>query len=81
MANMKRAPKHLVAVAKGSGRILAAYEINNSAWFTDGVNRRRKRIVAVPLKDKKNANASKMQGMRYTGKRQGGAVSYGHGVG
>jgi len=81
MAKRSCAPKHLVAVAKGSGRILAVFEIDNDGWFTDGVNRRRKRIVAVPLKNKKTPNANGMQGMEYIGKRQGGAVSYGRGVG
>ena len=75
------APRYLVAVAKGSGRILAVFEIDNSGWLSDGVNRRRKRIVAVPLNYKNEPNANGMQGMEYLGNRRGGAVSYGSMVG
>jgi hypothetical protein len=69
------APDVLVAVAKGSGRILAVFEIDNKGWFDDRANK--ERVVAVPLKDKSKANANGMQGKEYTGNRQGGSVSYG----
>jgi hypothetical protein len=71
----KGAPRFLVAVAKGSGIILASFEIENYGWVRDkGVYR------AVPLKDKSNANANDVQGKTYIGSRQGGNVSYGPGV-
>ena len=73
----KRAPKLLVAVAKGNGRILGAFEIDNRRW----VRNRQNRFVAVPLKNKTNANFRNLQGKLYTGNRQGGAVSYGSQVG
>lgn len=71
------APKLLVAVAKGNGRILGAFSIANARWRPnkDG------QFVAVPLKDKTNANFRKLQGNLYTGDRQGGAVIYGAKVG
>jgi hypothetical protein len=69
------APDVLVAVVKGSGRILAVFKIDNKGWFKDPENQ--KRLVAVPLKNSNDANANGMQGKEYTGKRQGGAVSYG----
>jgi hypothetical protein len=69
------APDVLVAVAKRSGRILAVFKIDNKRWFSDPENQ--KGIVAIPLKNPAKANANHMQGMEYTGKRQGGAVSYG----
>lgn len=81
MKKKSRAPKYLVAVAKGSGRILAVFEIDNRRWLEDGANQKGMGIVAVPLKDKNKPNANNMQGMEYTGKRQGGAVIYGKGVG
>jgi hypothetical protein len=81
MSKKSCAPKYLVAVAKGSGRILASFKIDNGGWLKDNVNRRRRSIVAVPLKDKKAPNANGLQGMEFTGKRQGGSVSYGHKVG
>ena len=67
------APKLLVAVVKGNGRILGAFAIDNARWrpIKDG------KFVAVPLKDKTNANFQKLQGKLYTGNRQGGAVTYG----
>lgn len=73
----KSAPKLLVAVAKGNGRILGSFSINNAWWRPnkDG------QFVAVPLKDKTNANFRKLQGKLYTGSRQGGAVTYGAKVG
>jgi hypothetical protein len=77
MKTRSHAPKYLVAVAKGSGRILAVFEIDNSRWLQDRENQKGRGIVAVPLKDKNNPNANQMQGMEYTGKRQGGAVVYG----
>ncbi len=66
------APKFLVAVAKGSGIILAVFEIDNQRW-----TKRKGLYEAVPLKDKSNANANQMQGKVYTGSRQGGSVFYG----
>jgi len=74
------APRLLVAVAKRSGIILAVFKIDNKGWFSDPENQKPKnnpKLVAIPLKDKNNANANGMQGKEYTGKRQGGAVSYG----
>lgn len=73
----ERAPQLLVAVAKGNGRILGAFEIDNRRW---GLNRL-KRFVAVPLKDKTKANFKNLQGKTYVGNRQGGAVTYGSKVG
>lgn len=69
------APDVLVAVAKGSGRILGVYEIDNAGWFSLPENS--DKLLAVPLKDANNANFNGMQGKVYTGKRQGGAVTYG----
>ena len=74
------APNFLVAVAKTSGIILAAFKIDNKRWFEDRANRSGQGLVAIPLKDKNKADANGMQGMEYTGKRQGGAVSYGDGI-
>jgi hypothetical protein len=71
----KGAPRFLVAVAKGSGIILATFEINNDRW-----TRYKGDYQAVPLKDKRNANANGLQGKTYVGSRQGGSVSYGPGV-
>jgi hypothetical protein len=78
------APYFLVAVVKGSGRILAVFEIDNKRWFSDPENqepekkpKNQKRLVAVPVKISKGANANGMQGKQYTGNRQGGAVLYG----
>ena len=73
----ERAPKLLVAVAKGNGRILGAFEIDNRRWALN----RLKRFVAVPLRDKTNANFRNLQGKTYVGNRQGGAVTYGSKVG
>jgi hypothetical protein len=71
----KGAPRFLVAVAKGSGIILASFEIKNDRWTRyQGVYR------AVPLKDKSNANANDLQGKKYIGSRRGGNVTYGPGV-
>ena len=70
------APKLLVAVAKGNGRILGSFSIDNARWRP---NKDRK-FVAVPLKDKANANFRQLQGKLYTGNRQGGAVTYGANV-
>jgi hypothetical protein len=71
----KGTPRFLVAVAKGSGIILASFEIKNDRWTRNkGVYR------AVPLKDKSNPNANDLQGKTYIGSRQGGLVSYGPGV-
>lgn len=69
----KGAPRLLVAVAKGNGRILGSFSIDNTRWRPnkDG------QFVAVPLKDKTNANFRHLQGKLYTGNRQGGAVNYG----
>lgn len=70
------APDVLVAVAKGSGRILGVFEINNKGWVS--LLKKGDKIVAIPLKDKDNANFIRgMQGKVYTGRRQGGAVNYG----
>jgi hypothetical protein len=69
------APDVLVAVTKRSARILAVFEIDNGAWFTDPENR--KKLVAVPVKDRSKPNFRRMQGKEYTGNRQGGAVRYG----
>lgn len=71
------APKLLVAVAKGNGRILGAFSIDNARWRPN----QDKQFVAVPLKDKTSANFRKLQGKLYTGNRQGGAVTYGVKVG
>ena len=73
----KRAPRLLVAVAKGNARILGAFEIDNSKWTMN----RDGKYVAVPLADKTDANFRDLQGKTYTGNRQGGAVTYGSKVG
>ena len=76
------APNFLVAVAKGSGRILAVFKIDNKAWLSDPENKKPKKnpkFVAVPVKDN-NANANHMQGKQYIGDRRGGPVSYGNKV-
>ena len=70
------APKLLVAVAKGNGRILGSLSINNGRWRPNKDNK----FAAVPLKDITNANFWKLQGKLYTGNRQGGAVTYGANV-
>lgn len=75
----KGAPDVLVAVAKGTGRILAVYAIENSGWMQDPENQ--ERILAIPLKNPQNANVNSMQGKVYTGYRGGGAVRYGKNVG
>jgi len=69
------APDVLVAVTKRGARILAVFEIDNGAWFSDPENR--KKLVAVPLKNRGKPNFRRMQGKEYTGNRQGGAVQYG----
>jgi hypothetical protein len=68
-------PDVLVAVLKTSGRIAAVFAIDNERWFRDPANKNA--IRAVPLKRKSDANANGMQGMLFTGRRQGGAVQYG----
>lgn len=69
------APDYLVAVAKGPGRILAVFAIDNNEWEADPENEERFR--AVPLQDAGNANANGMQGKLYVGNRGGGSVRYG----
>ena len=71
------APELLVAVAKGNARILGSFSIDNAQWRKNNDGK----FVAVPLKDKTNANFRNHQGKLYTGNRQGGAVSYGSKVG
>jgi hypothetical protein len=73
------APDYLVAVAKGTGRILAVFAIDNNGWEADPENQ--ERFQAVPLQDAANANANDMQGKVYVGNRGGGAVRYGKEVG
>jgi hypothetical protein len=78
----KNAPDFLVAVAKGSGRILAVFKIDNGGWHSDIENKKPKnnpKFVAVPVKDN-NANANHMQGKQYIGDRRGGSVTYGNKV-
>lgn len=72
----KGAPDYLVAVAKGSGRIVGVFEIDNKKWIPnpDGL------YDAVPVK-MRTANANGMQGQKYIGDRRGGLVSYGAKVG
>jgi hypothetical protein len=65
-------PDYLVAVAKGSGRILAVFRIDNTKW----VENKKGLYDAIPVEDN-DANANGMQGKEYTGKRQGRAVLYG----
>lgn len=70
------APDVLVAVAKGNGRILGIYEIDNNGWAS--LLEKGGKIVAIPLKNKDNACFIKgMPGKIYSGRRQGGAVNYG----
>jgi hypothetical protein len=64
-----------VAVAKGSGRIHAVFEIDNSKWLKN----KKGLYDAVPVKDN-SANANHMQGKQYIGDRRGGNVSYGNKV-
>jgi hypothetical protein len=71
----KGAPDFLVAVAKGSGRIHAVFEIDNSKWLKN----KKGLYDAVPVKDN-SANANHMQGKQYIGDRRGGNVSYGNKV-
>jgi hypothetical protein len=70
-----RAPDVLVAVAKGSGRILGVWEINNKGWIS--LLKETGKIVSIPLKDKDNASFNNMPGKVYTGSRRGGPVIYG----
>jgi hypothetical protein len=74
-AKGKGAPDVLLAVAKGSARILGAFEIDNAGWFSDPENR--KRFRAIPLRNRKQSNFNGTQGMEYAGSRQGGSVTYG----
>jgi hypothetical protein len=59
------APDVLIAVAKGSARILGAFEIDNTGWHSDPENC--KAFRAIPLKNRDNPNFNGMQGMAYTG--------------
>jgi hypothetical protein len=68
----KGPPKYLVAVAKGSGRIVGVFEIDNKKWMLNANGL----YDAVPVKTR-TANANGMQGQKYIGDRRGGLVSYG----
>jgi hypothetical protein len=75
--HQKAPPEFLVAVAKGSGRIVAAFKIDNTKWRKiKGWRKKRKKEAvyqAVPVKTN-TANANHMQGQQYTGNRQPGPV-------
>jgi hypothetical protein len=78
--NQTAPPEFLVAVAKGSGRIVAVFKIDNNKWRKiKGWRKKKKKETvyqAVPVQTN-TANANGMQGQQYTGNRQGGNVSYG----